>query len=98
MSLVIDYFTGFVVEYRPEADLDEYVVCSIPTLGRLNIGHSVHNSFRMAKLAQLRLKLRGVDAWIEHTSAIGPPSCEQQLDADIRLAEQKAKLLQGAVL
>lgn len=97
MSLVIDYFTGFVVEYRPEADLDEWVVCSIPLPERLNVGHSIHNSFRMAKLAQLKLKLRGVDAWIEHTSAFGPPSCEDQLDADILLAERKG-YIKGYVL
>jgi len=81
----MDEFTGLVDDYDPETDVDEWIVCSAADPGHPQVGHSCHTDFRMAKLAQIALFLKGTDTWIEHIKPFGPPTIEEQLDVEIAL-------------
>jgi len=90
MCKVYDYFTGLVNDYDPKTAADEWIVCSIAKPGKVNVGHSCHNTFASAKLAQFNLFLKhGIEAWLEHIPAMGPLSIEDQLDADIHTREME---------
>lgn len=81
MSKVVDYFTGLTYDYDPALDRDEWIVCSLPNAGRATVGHATYSNFAQAKLCQLKLTIKGVEAWIEFIPALGPPRIEEQLDA-----------------
>ena len=90
--LRVNYLLDHVYAYDPELDIDEFIVCSTPTRsGGCTVGHSVHNDFRSAKLAQMRVFLdKGIYAWIEHFPRSGPPNIEEQLDAEVMLSRSRS--------
>jgi hypothetical protein len=85
MAKYIEEFTGVVRDTKD--DHDEWMVCTLPSASRPHVCRSIHTDFRLAKLAQMTLMFRGIDAWIEHLPAVSLPPIEAQLDAELREGE-----------
>ena len=70
--------------YDPAQDIDQYLVCSRGQVEDVPYGHSIHSDLRSAKVVQMELAVAGqLDTWIDVWKALGPPTIEEQLDAQL---------------